>query len=372
MPSAPLPLKPSTRGGGNPAPAASLPLTMQKVLVKGYWYTVTTKSTCSVTDAAGNPLGTATAGSQLSFQATSDLITFSDPAAEVLCVPSPGIIRYREGDLQGYTARSAVALGSDAAAGVAKATAIGARSMCSADQCVALGYAAHASGLDYEGAVAVGAFSSASDSGVAIGGRAAVYNGSVGIGEYACALSKYCVAIGSNAVAGESSIAIGAMAGASASRGDFPSVAIGYGAYSGEGSIVLSSLEGCDARTGSVALCWVKVDRNRAVQAVGNLIFYLPGLVSTLPNGGVRMIIVSGDGGETMMTREASWEELLPRDLLATPATMSMDDGEDPMAELREDLARMRSYIGKNYAQIQEENAARRQAAKAASSDIQH
>lgn len=69
---------------------------MEKLLIKGDWYTVTTKSTCSVTDAAGTPLGTAIAGSQLSFQATSDLITFSDPAAEVLCVPSPGIIRPAE------------------------------------------------------------------------------------------------------------------------------------------------------------------------------------------------------------------------------------------------------------------------------------
>lgn len=65
---------------------------MEKILVKGDWYTVTTKSTCSVTDAAGNPLGTAIAGSQLSFQASSGRITFSDPAAEVCRVPSPGII----------------------------------------------------------------------------------------------------------------------------------------------------------------------------------------------------------------------------------------------------------------------------------------
>lgn len=56
---------------------------MEKLLVKGTWYTVTTGSTCDVVDAEGRPLGTAEAGKQLTFKASTERITFSDDAAEV-------------------------------------------------------------------------------------------------------------------------------------------------------------------------------------------------------------------------------------------------------------------------------------------------
>ncbi len=60
---------------------------MTKKLVKGAWYTVTTATTCDITDANGTLLGTAEVGKQLYFQATTELITFSDPAATVLSNP---------------------------------------------------------------------------------------------------------------------------------------------------------------------------------------------------------------------------------------------------------------------------------------------
>ena len=60
---------------------------MTKTLVKGSWYTVTTASGCTITDANGTTLGTAEAGKQFAFQATTELITFSDPAATVLANP---------------------------------------------------------------------------------------------------------------------------------------------------------------------------------------------------------------------------------------------------------------------------------------------
>lgn len=60
---------------------------MTKTLVKGSWYTVTTASTCTITDANGTTLGTAEAGKQFSFQATTELITFSDDSATVLANP---------------------------------------------------------------------------------------------------------------------------------------------------------------------------------------------------------------------------------------------------------------------------------------------
>lgn len=60
---------------------------MTKTLVKGSWYTVTTASTCTITDANGTTLGIAEAGKQFAFQATTELITFSDAAATVLANP---------------------------------------------------------------------------------------------------------------------------------------------------------------------------------------------------------------------------------------------------------------------------------------------
>lgn len=56
---------------------------MEKILVKGDTYTVASKTTCTVTSAAGANLGTAFPGAPLRFTATTDLITLSDDAAEI-------------------------------------------------------------------------------------------------------------------------------------------------------------------------------------------------------------------------------------------------------------------------------------------------
>lgn len=56
---------------------------MTKNLVKGAWYTVTTATTCDITDANGTLLGTAEAGKQCIFKATTDQINFSDEHAIV-------------------------------------------------------------------------------------------------------------------------------------------------------------------------------------------------------------------------------------------------------------------------------------------------
>ena len=60
---------------------------MTKNLAKGSWYTVTTTSTCDITDANGTPLGTAEVGKQYTFKATTDEITFSDDTAIVQINP---------------------------------------------------------------------------------------------------------------------------------------------------------------------------------------------------------------------------------------------------------------------------------------------
>lgn len=59
---------------------------MEKTLVPGKTYTVTTASECSVTDSNGLVLCTASAGEQKAFVATTTTITFSDDSATVTAV----------------------------------------------------------------------------------------------------------------------------------------------------------------------------------------------------------------------------------------------------------------------------------------------
>lgn len=60
---------------------------MEKILVKGDWYTVTTATTCTITAADGKLLATAEPGKQCTFKATTERILFSDDNADVQANP---------------------------------------------------------------------------------------------------------------------------------------------------------------------------------------------------------------------------------------------------------------------------------------------
>lgn len=272
---------------------------MKKILVKGDWYTVTTATTCSVTDANGKPLGTATAGSQLSFQASTEQITFSDDAAEVLVVPSPGIIRFREGDLQGGTLDGATFIGLDSTARWGS-VAVGACSSALNNSTV-VGDCSEAD-IDQQsyGSVVVGGCGEAEGEGIAIGTSASAYDAGV--------------AIGPASTVAESGVAIGA------------NVRVPVG------GIVLSAMpRGFNLRSPSVMIQWGESDSDGNLQGWHRLCFYGPGENQNLPNGGVAF--ASQNVGGVMMQRMASWEQLLPVDAMVATASLD-DDATGPTPDL--------------------------------------
>ena len=189
---------------------------MEKLLVKGTWYTVTTGSTCDVVDAKGRPLGTAEAGKQLTFKASTERITFSDDAAEVQSenfnfahvaganvgfdsVPVSGSGNaVSSGGLYNILYGSAVTLGQGAGNSSVYDVVIGREAYTTASGGVAIGYLAVAA----QNSVAVGynARSSMAGWGVSLGAGATVggTNFSVAIGSAASTTKSSSQVIGNS------------------------------------------------------------------------------------------------------------------------------------------------------------------------------
>lgn len=87
LPSTALPSVPTSPPSGTPLPSLSDIKCMEKILVKGDWYTVTTATTCTITAADGKLLATAEPGKQCTFKATTERILFSDDNADVQANP---------------------------------------------------------------------------------------------------------------------------------------------------------------------------------------------------------------------------------------------------------------------------------------------
>lgn len=274
---------------------------MTKTLVEGYWYTVTTATTCDVTDANGKPLGTATAGSQLSFKASTAEITFSDPDASVLVNLNPGIIRFREGDLQGETSQSQTALGvnaessrygaavgGDARAG-GESVAVGDSALADTDEDTSFGSVAVGFNVNCDNeAVAIGSYSSAYDGGVAIGSRTSIEGNGV---------------------------------------------AVGNGASTRAGGIVLAAANTATRGTsGTVCFGFSNVDRSGNITGVYRLVFAAPGAASTFfPSGSGGIRFQSVDTSGVIIDRSGTWEQVLPTDNLV--ATAALDD-DAPLPDL--------------------------------------
>ncbi len=283
---------------------------MTKTLVKGSWYTVTTASGCTITDANGTTLGTAEAGKQFAFQATTELITFSDPAATVLANPkhapvaagnssggndtlypvSPTLIN--ESRAPTAAGMSALAVGLSAGASGAGSVAVGNNSTASDFGATALGYGAQADG---KSSVALGAYSRADSSSVALGVGAQAASGSIAIGV-------------NTQVQGAG-------------------VGFGYGDLSESG---FSVPEGEIVFFGT----WHSAD-----YTILNVIVFA-GPLSPLANESldgapgivVLCAVLDSEGSITsQIVRGATWAELLPRDLSSTPAAMSLEDEPAPL-----------------------------------------